>query len=235
MAMSLSSRAASDKVPSNEQSRQTAPVVLFQVTVLYDFNPTEEGELQLKKSDLVDVLDNTTFPDWWKGSLEGKIGIFPANYVSKAINERSPARPIAPIDENQEILQHLQSILDLKTDISRADPLGHNQAEIEKLQNAYQKAVDLVPIVLQRANAQRRKQGTHFVTSDDLAMLHDRFSKACATYQGIMNTYQSQVQASYSIRQPPQPSNPNPYYPQQSPQPHPQQSQYPPQQPYQPY
>ncbi|KAJ3368465.1 hypothetical protein HDU91_000547 [Kappamyces sp. JEL0680] len=68
------------------------------------------------------------------------------------------ARRAVP-DENAQVLQYAKLVQDFKAAVSKADPLGHNQAENERLQRDYQKIVELVPLVLQRANAQRKKQG----------------------------------------------------------------------------
>lgn len=54
---------------------------LFCVKVLYDYPGYEEGELSLSQGQIVKVYDNTTFHDWWKGEVDGKVGIFPSNYV----------------------------------------------------------------------------------------------------------------------------------------------------------
>ncbi|KAJ2877267.1 ESCRT-0 subunit protein hse1, partial [Coemansia asiatica] len=51
-----------------------------QVRALYDFTPTEAGELGFFKNDVIEVLDQK-YRDWWKGELRGKSGIFPANFV----------------------------------------------------------------------------------------------------------------------------------------------------------
>ncbi|KAJ3306496.1 ESCRT-0 subunit protein hse1 [Kappamyces sp. JEL0829] len=161
MAMSLSeANQPKSSVTPSTSSRASKPNVLFQVKALYDFNPTEEGEIKLLKGQIVDVLDCTTFTDWWKGTLNGHVGIFPSNYVVK-IEEaaRDGAARRAVPDENAQVLQYAQLVQDFKAAVSKADPLGHNQAENERLQRDYQKIVELVPLVLQRANAQRKKQG----------------------------------------------------------------------------
>jgi hypothetical protein len=50
------------------------------VRALYDFQPTEQGELGFQKGDIVRVIESV-YRDWWKGELRGKTGIFPVNYV----------------------------------------------------------------------------------------------------------------------------------------------------------
>lgn len=112
--------------------KSTSSSILFKVRALYDFNPSEDGELRLQKGQIVEVLDNSTFADWWKGRLNGQTGIFPSNYVAKVEEGRVIQRSIP--DENAEVLQYMKEITGLKSAIMKADPLGHNQQENEKLQ-----------------------------------------------------------------------------------------------------
>jgi signal transducing adaptor molecule len=75
---------------------------LFCVKALYDYPGYEEGELSLSAGQIVKVFDNTTFHDWWKGEINGKVGIFPSNYV-QLIQEMpsSETRPI-PLPETDQ-------------------------------------------------------------------------------------------------------------------------------------
>lgn len=50
------------------------------VKALYDFEPSEDGELAFKEGDLIRVIESA-YKDWWKGEFRGQIGIFPVNYV----------------------------------------------------------------------------------------------------------------------------------------------------------
>ena len=52
------------------------------VQALYDYEPEERSELALRKGDIIRVIESV-YKDWWKGSLYGKIGMFPVNYVEK--------------------------------------------------------------------------------------------------------------------------------------------------------
>lgn len=51
-----------------------------QVEVLYDFTPQDDGELECKQGDILDVLD---WPDdeWVRARLNGREGVVPASYV----------------------------------------------------------------------------------------------------------------------------------------------------------
>ena len=54
---------------------------------LYAYEPQQEDELQLEPDDVVYVTEKMT-DDWWKGELNGQLGIFPATYVQE--NGSSP-------------------------------------------------------------------------------------------------------------------------------------------------
>ncbi|PJF19547.1 hypothetical protein PSACC_00631 [Paramicrosporidium saccamoebae] len=53
------------------------------VVALYDYVGQETGDLSFREGDQIEVVKRTdSKDDWWTGSLHGKTGIFPANYVS---------------------------------------------------------------------------------------------------------------------------------------------------------
>ena len=131
LAMSLSDqqRVTTPKTPTERKSKVDA---LFQVKALYDFEPTDSGELQLRKGDIVNVFDNTTYPDWWKGSNSTNVGIFPANYVEKITS--TAVGGVIDVDEDEYLLRNLSSVKELKKLISEADPLGHDTSENDRIQ-----------------------------------------------------------------------------------------------------
>lgn len=47
--------------------------------MIQDFEAQSSDELTLWKDGVVTVLDQSVGEGWWKGDLNGKIGIFPAN------------------------------------------------------------------------------------------------------------------------------------------------------------
>jgi len=55
-------------------------------TAMYDYEAMGEDELSLRKGEVVEVLskDSKISGDegWWIGKIEGKVGIFPSNFVS---------------------------------------------------------------------------------------------------------------------------------------------------------
>ncbi|RHZ49707.1 hypothetical protein Glove_517g2 [Diversispora epigaea] len=65
----------------------TAPkpkIVRNYVIALYDYDAQAEGDLSFKKDDKIEVIERTqNINDWWKGRLDGTIGVFPGNYVAE--------------------------------------------------------------------------------------------------------------------------------------------------------
>ncbi|XP_033022421.1 nostrin isoform X1 [Lacerta agilis] len=53
-------------------------------TALYDYHAEREDELCLNKGDVIEIHQKEE-DGWWYGSLNGKIGIFPATYVEELI------------------------------------------------------------------------------------------------------------------------------------------------------
>ncbi|XP_068766633.1 mitogen-activated protein kinase kinase kinase 10 [Struthio camelus] len=55
-------------------------------TAVFDYEAAAEEELTLRRGDVVEVLskDSTVSGDegWWTGKVQGKVGVFPSNYVS---------------------------------------------------------------------------------------------------------------------------------------------------------
>ncbi|EHY59926.1 hypothetical protein HRR83_006286 [Exophiala dermatitidis] len=96
-ARSRSSTLQNDYTYSDSKpTRPTAPKPIFkqrtgalrpdQAVALYTFDPDQEGDLGFKKGDVITILKRTeNKEDWWTGRTEdGRIGIFPSNYVETA-------------------------------------------------------------------------------------------------------------------------------------------------------
>ncbi|KAJ3597967.1 hypothetical protein NHX12_001482 [Muraenolepis orangiensis] len=82
--------------------------------VMFDYNPKTEDELELKKGNIVSLINKDTEDDgWWEGELNGHQGFFPDNFVmvipqkdaQSALVSAPPARQdaVAPPDEKPEL------------------------------------------------------------------------------------------------------------------------------------
>ncbi len=77
-----SSTIQTEQAPSQTVPSGTTAATVSRVRALFDFQPSEPGELQFRKGDVIAVLESV-YKDWWKGLLRGQTGIFPLNYVEK--------------------------------------------------------------------------------------------------------------------------------------------------------
>ncbi|XP_028996935.1 CD2-associated protein [Betta splendens] len=53
-----------------------------QCKVLFDYHPQNEDELELKAGDIVDITEEVE-EGWWSGTVNGKSGLFPSNFVKE--------------------------------------------------------------------------------------------------------------------------------------------------------
>jgi SH3 domain-containing YSC84-like protein 1 len=79
----------------SKPARPTAPKPIFrqktglgdlksdQAVALFTFEGEQEGDLSFKKNDVITIVKRTeNKSDWWTGrSVDGRVGIFPSNYV----------------------------------------------------------------------------------------------------------------------------------------------------------
>uniref|UniRef100_A0A8C3BUP4 Intersectin-1 n=1 Tax=Cairina moschata TaxID=8855 RepID=A0A8C3BUP4_CAIMO len=61
-----------------------------QVIGMYDYTAQNDDELAFNKGQIINVL-NKEDPDWWKGEVNGQVGLFPSNYV-KLTTDMDPSQ-----------------------------------------------------------------------------------------------------------------------------------------------
>lgn len=57
---------------------------------MYDYSAQNDDELAFNKGQIINVL-NREDPDWWKGEVNGHVGLFPSNYV-KLTTDTDPSQ-----------------------------------------------------------------------------------------------------------------------------------------------
>ena len=57
---------------------------------MYDYIAQNDDELAFNKGQIINVL-NKEDPDWWKGEVNGQVGLFPSNYV-KLTTDMDPSQ-----------------------------------------------------------------------------------------------------------------------------------------------
>ncbi|KAJ2796339.1 ESCRT-0 subunit protein hse1, partial [Coemansia helicoidea] len=193
-----------------------------QVKALFDFAPTEAGELGFYKGDVIDVLDQK-YRDWWRGELRGKSGIFPANFVQPLGDVR--AEVSRDVDAEVEVFSEAHNIEALLRMLGSIDPLRDNVSDNEEVQRLYGSTMALRPKLVRLIEKYSRKK-------DELVQLDAKFANSIRLYDELMQSTAGQP-ANYSggYQQPQQQQLPP--QPQQLPQMHMQSPQMRPQQQFQ--
>lgn len=113
---------------SGQQQQEDAPApppagttaaTVSRVRALYDFTPSEPGELEFKRGDVIAVLESV-YKDWWRGSLKGKTGIFPLNYVEK-LTDPTPDELQREAQMEQEVFAEIKNVEKLLTLLSTSN------------------------------------------------------------------------------------------------------------------
>lgn len=97
----------------------TTAATVSRVRALYDFVPSEPGELDFKRGDVIAVLESV-YKDWWRGSLKGKTGIFPLNYVEK-LTDPTPDELHREAQMEAEVFAEIKNVEKLLTLLSTSN------------------------------------------------------------------------------------------------------------------
>ena len=66
---------------------------------MFDYEPENPDELKLTEGDVV-IVTNKDIPDnegWWEGELNGKVGVFPINFVELLPADEELSAPMVRI------------------------------------------------------------------------------------------------------------------------------------------
>ncbi|KAF2227466.1 hypothetical protein BDZ85DRAFT_188337, partial [Elsinoe ampelina] len=219
-----------------EPARGTTAATVSRVRALYDFTPSETGELAFRKGDVIAVLESV-FKDWWKGSLRGNTGIFPLNYVEKLQDPTKEEMEKDAMMEGEVFAQirNVEKLLALLSVRSEGGMGAKDMGTEEEIQELYNQTLAIRPKLIELIGKYSQKK-------DDFTQLNEKFIKARRDYEALLESSMSQPPAGYGYpgaRQPSQPyHHPYPpqggYPPQHTPAPYPQQQRPQPQQQQQP-
>lgn len=113
------SGAAAQPAPIPSHPTGTTAATVSRVRALYDFVPSEPGELEFKRGDVIAVLESV-YKDWWRGSLKGKTGIFPLNYVEK-LTDPTPDELQREAQMEAEVFAEIKNVEKLLTLLSTSN------------------------------------------------------------------------------------------------------------------
>lgn len=161
-------RVADDGPADNVQPAATAQAgttaaTVSRVKALYDFTPSEPGELAFRTGDIIAVLESV-YKDWWKGSLRGQTGIFPLNYVEKL---QDPTREELERDAAMEgeVFSQIRNVEKLLALLSvRQDGMGggsRDQGSEEEITELYNQTLAIRPKLIELIGKYSQKKGRH--------------------------------------------------------------------------
>jgi signal transducing adaptor molecule len=137
----------------------TTAATVSRVRALYDFTPSEPGELAFRKNDIIAVLESV-FKDWWKGSLRGQTGIFPLNYVEKL---QDPTKDELERDAQMEseVFGEIKNVEKLLALLSVGGEAGgrRGEREEEEISELYQRTLSIRPKLIELIARYSQKKG----------------------------------------------------------------------------
>lgn len=168
-------RSQQQSTPAAIMTHNTAATV-SRVRALYDFAPTESGELAFKKGDVIAVLESV-YKDWWKGSLRGQVGIFPLNYVEK-LSDPTPEELQKEAQMEADVFAEIKNVEKLLTLLSTSDSTGQDSDEITRL---YHQTLAIRPKLIELIGKYSQKK-------DDFVSLNEKFIKARRDYESLLES-----------------------------------------------
>jgi signal transducing adaptor molecule len=160
------SSSASASAPTNTAEAQPVPsgtsaATVSRVRALFDFQPSEPGELQFRKGDIIAVLESV-YKDWWKGSLRGQTGIFPLNYVEK-LPDPTVEELHREAQMEGEVFGQIKNVEKLLTLLStRSSDL--NVQENEEITTLYHSTLAIRPKLIELIGKYSQKKGMYLVS-----------------------------------------------------------------------
>ncbi|KAK9247234.1 hypothetical protein V1506DRAFT_532710 [Lipomyces tetrasporus] len=170
---------------------------ISRVRALYDLTATEPGELSFRKGDIIYVLESV-YPNWWRGSLRGQVGIFPLNYVTP-IPDIKPEDSQEDVDEEAQVFAEADSIDRLLTILSSPSASALDSAELERV---YKASMAVRPHLIKLIDRYAQQK-------EEMLDLNQRFTAAMQKYEGFVDSHVRQYQPQQQQYQSPQQYQPS--------------------------
>lgn len=150
---------ASQNADQSAPRQGTTAATVSRVRALYDFSPTEAGELAFKKGDVIAVLESV-YKDWWKGSLRGETGIFPLNYVDK-LQDPTKQELEQDADTEAQVFAQMRNVEKLLALLSvRGDGMGARSDDSEEeITELYHQTLAIRPKLIELIGKYSQKKG----------------------------------------------------------------------------
>ncbi|MCJ1230696.1 ESCRT-0 subunit protein hse1 [Toensbergia leucococca] len=169
----------------------TTAATVSRVRALFDFQPSESGELQFRKGDIIAVLESV-YKDWWKGLLKGQTGIFPLNYVEK-LSDPTQEELQREAHMEAEVFAEIKNVEKLLTLLSTSSS-ELNVRDNEEITTLYHSTLAIRPKLIELIGKYSQKK-------DDFTQLNEKFIKARRDYESLLEASMSQPSPSQYGRQ----------------------------------
>lgn len=145
---------------SQPVSSGTTAATVSRVRALFDFQPSEPGELQFRKGDIIAVLESV-YKDWWKGSLRGQTGIFPLNYVEK-LQDPTPEELEREAQMEAEVFAQIRNVEKLLALLSTTSQSGGGDVrDNEEITELYHSTLAIRPKLIELIGKYSQKKGKY--------------------------------------------------------------------------
>lgn len=162
-----------DPSPAPQQQQQQQPPApvpqqpkIMRAQALYDFepDPSQPGELPLRKGDIVRVLERA-YAEWWRGECRGRIGIFPVNWV-QVLPEPTPEQLAQEAQVEASVFSQLGSVDQLLDLLRAAEERGESSqvGDDEQITQLYQQCLALRPKILKLIEKHTQKKSAFEMT-----------------------------------------------------------------------
>ncbi|KAK5103153.1 signal transducing kinase of the PAK [Lithohypha guttulata] len=165
----------------------TTAATVSRVRALFDFVPSEPGELQFRKGDVIAVIESV-YKDWWKGSLRGQTGIFPLNYVEK-LQDPTQEDLQREAEMEAEVFSQIKNVEKLLALLSTSTG-DMGARENEEITGLYHDTVAIRPKLIELIGKYTQKK-------DDLQQLNEKFIKARRDYESLLESSMAQSAQQY--------------------------------------
>ncbi|MCJ1336332.1 ESCRT-0 subunit protein hse1 [Bachmanniomyces sp. S44760] len=177
-----SSASVSAQIAAPPVSSGTTAATVSRVRALFDFQPSEPGELQFRKGDIIAVLESV-YKDWWKGSLRGQTGIFPLNYIEK-LSDPTQEELNREAQMEAEVFAEIKNVEKLLTLLSTSSS-ELNVRDNEEITTLYHSTLAIRPKLIELIGKYSQKK-------DDFTQLNEKFIKARKDYESLLEASMSQ-------------------------------------------
>jgi signal transducing adaptor molecule len=181
-------------LPPTGESKQDSPTpeptvaTVSKVRALYDLISYEPDELSFKKGDVISVIESV-YRDWWRGMLtNGKIGIFPLNYVTPIVN-KTPQELQKEVEAENRVLDEAKKVDRMLSLLASPNP---DENELTRLYN------DIIPLRPQLGKIIDK----YGVRKEEMFALNNQLNQEVKEYNELMDSTIASRTNNYSIATP---------------------------------